>query len=119
MSDRTDEERLDDVRQYASEAIETLGDSTYADFLNDSNLRRAVFYLVAVVGEAASIISQSTRRQYPAAQWRRFRGLRNILIHEYHSVEADAIYEAVIHYLPALLTALETPVRQRQGGQPS
>ena len=54
MSDRTDEERLDDVRQYASEAIETLGDATYADFLNDSNLHRAVFYLVAVVGEAAS-----------------------------------------------------------------
>ena len=119
MSDRTDEERLDDIRQYASEAIETLGDSTYADFLNDSNLRRAVFYLVAVVGEVASKISQSTRRQYPTAQWRRFRGLRNVLIHEYHSVEADTIYEAVTHHLPALLTALETTAHNSQGGQPS
>ncbi len=111
MTERTDEERLDDIHRYASEAIETIGDATYADFLNDTNLRRAIFYLMSVVGEAASKMSQTTRRRYPAAQWRRFRDLRNILIHEYHSVEADTIYEAVTRHVPALLTALEVPAR--------
>ncbi|MYC35243.1 MAG: DUF86 domain-containing protein [Chloroflexi bacterium] len=118
MNDVTDEERLDDMRRYAEDAIETLGNTSYADFLNDANLRHAIFYLVAIVGEAASRTTGPTRRLYPTSSWRTFRSLRNILIHEYHSVKPNRIYEAVTDDLPALLTALKTPVRQRQGGQP-
>ena len=110
MNARTDEERLDDLRRYAADAIETLGDASYADFLNDSTRRHAVFYLMAIVGEAASKTTEPTRRRFPAVSWRVFRSLRNILIHEYHSVQPSRIYEAVIDDLPTLIVGLDTPV---------
>ena len=109
MSDRTDDERLDDIRRYAADAIENLSDSSYTDFLNDANLRYAVFYLTAIVGEAASKTAASTRRRYPAVPWRLFRNLRNILIHEYHSVEPNRIYAVVTDDLPMLIAGLEMP----------
>ena len=119
MSDRTDDELLDDMRRYAADAIENLGNASYADFLNDASLRYGIFYLTAIVGEAASKTAESTRRQYPAVSWRLFRGLRNILIHDYHSVEPNRIYKVVTDDLPMLIAGLDTPARQRQGGQPS
>ena len=119
MDDRTDRERLDDIQRYAADAINTLGDATYAEFLNDSNLRHSVFYLVAIVGEAAAKTSPATRRLYPAIPWRQVRGMRNILIHEYHSVKPESIYQAVVDFLPTLISALETTTDNSQGGQPS
>lgn len=119
MDDRTDRERLDDIQRYAADAIETLGDATYADFLNNSNLRHSVFYLIAIVGEAAAMTSPATRRLYPAIPWRQVRGMRNILIHEYHSVKPESIYHAVVDFLPTLISDLETTGNNYPGGQPS
>ncbi len=119
MDDRTDDERLDDIRRYAMDAIETLGNATYADFLNDPNLRHSIFYLVAIVGEAAAKTSPAARRRYPAVPWRMLRRMRNILVHEYHSVKPDAIYRSVVELLPSLVIALETTTHNPHGGQPS
>ena len=81
MNDRTDAELRDDIFQYAGDALEMLGNSTYADFLNDRTLRSAIFYMVGVIGEAASKTSASGRQQYPGEHWLRFRSLRDILVH--------------------------------------
>ena len=118
MDDRTDDGRLDDIRRYAMDAIETLGNATDADFPNDPNLRHSIFYLVAIVGEAAAKTSPVARRPYPAVPWRRLRRMRNILVHEYHSVKPDAIYRSVVKFLPSLIIALEATIDHPHGGQP-
>ncbi len=110
MNDRTDAELRDDIFQYAGDALEMLGNSTYADFLNDLTLRSAIFYMVGVIGEAASKTSASGRQQYPGEHWLRFRSLRNILVHEYYSVKPDEIYEATTAHLPAFIAALQPQV---------
>ena len=110
MNDRTDAELRDDIFQYAGDALAMLGNSTYADFLNDRTLRFAIFYMVGVIGEAASKTSASGRQRYPGEHWLRFRSLRNILVHEYHSVKPDEIYEATTAHLPAFITALKPQV---------
>ena len=110
MNDRTDAELRDDIFQYAGDALEMLGNATYSDFLNDRTLRSAIFYMVGVIGEAASRTSATGRHRYPGEHWGRFRRLRNILVHEYHSVKTDEIYEATTEHLPAFIAALQPQV---------
>lgn len=107
MNDRTDAQLRDDIFDYAGDLAEILGNATYSDFLNDRTLRAAIFYMLSVIGEAASKTSATGRRRYPSVHWLRFRNLRNILVHDYHSVEPSAIYEATTVHLPAFIADLQ------------
>lgn len=107
MNDRTDAELRDDIFDYAGDLVEMLGNATYSDFLNDRTLRAAICYMLGVIGEAAGKTSATGRRRYPSPHWVRFRNLRNILVHEYHSVKPSDIYEATTVYLPAFIADLQ------------
>lgn len=66
--------------------------------------------MVDVIGEAARKTSASGRNRYPGEHWGRFRRLRNILIHEYHSVKPSQIYEATTEHLPVFIAALQPQI---------
>ena len=119
MSGRTDEERIADMLQYAREAIATLGNADFAEFSSDRKLQLQIFYLVLVVGEAASKCQSHTLQQYPGIIWHRIRGTRNRIVHDYYSVDLRIVYGIVVEHLPRLITALETTTHSPQGGQPS
>ncbi len=58
-------------------------------------------------GEAARCLSSDTREQLPAVPWQDYVGLRNIVIHQYDSVDLYSLWETLQHALPALVTAVE------------
>ena len=81
MNGRTDAERIVDMVHYGQEAMATLGNASYTEFCADRQLQLAIFYLVAVVGEAASKTDPATLRQYRGIPWHQVRGARNHLVH--------------------------------------
>ncbi len=119
MNGRTDPERIIDMARYSREAIAALGDSSFAEFSASRQLQLGVFYLVAVVGEAASKCQPETLRQYPGILWHQVRGTRNHLVHDYYKVDLPTVYEIVVEHLPVLISVLETTTHNPQGGQPS
>lgn len=119
MNGRTDSERIDDMVQYAREAIATLGNADFEKFCANRQLHLSIFYLVAVVGEVASKCEPETLRQYRGIPWHQVRGARNHLAHDYYKIEMDTVYGIVVEHLPRLITALETTTHSTQGGQPS
>ena len=119
MSDRTEQERINDMVQYSREAIATLGNVNFAEFCDDRQRHLAILYLVAVVGEAVSKSDAAVLRQrFPTIPWHEIRGIRNRIVHGYYNVKMEIEYEVVVEHLPRLIAALETTTINPQGGQP-
>jgi uncharacterized protein with HEPN domain len=56
---------------------------TRAEFDADEVLRLALTYLIQIVGEAASQISQETKDAHPEIQWHSIVGMRHRIVHGY------------------------------------
>ncbi len=48
-----------------------------------------------IIGEAANMLTEKFRNTHPITPWRQITGMRNFLIHGYHQVEADLVWEVI------------------------
>ena len=62
---------------------------------------------IEVIGEAASKVSETTRRSLTTVPWHEIVGMRNRLIHGYASVDNDVVWAVITVDLPALVSALD------------
>jgi uncharacterized protein with HEPN domain len=66
----------------------------------------AVVRRIEIVGEAARRVSQETRDKYPQIPWREMTNMRNLVIHEYDSVDIKQVWDTVQNKLPPLVEEL-------------
>jgi len=75
-------------------------------YLADSKTQSAVERKLEIIGEAAKKVSPAWRASQPEIPWREIIGQRNILAHDYGSVESDLVWETATAHLPALVERL-------------
>lgn len=63
--------------------------------------------LLEIVGEAASAIPGDFRTAHPEIPWRAVIGMRNRLIHAYHDINSDIVWDTVTRNLVPLIAAIE------------
>ena len=84
------------IRQYASHLdAEALAENK---MIQDAVIRR-----FEIIGEAAARTSESFRLQFPALPWQVMKAMRNLLIHEYDSVDTDILWKTLADDLPQLI----------------
>lgn len=98
--------KCEDMRIHAERAVQYLGNRALADFLADSMLQSAIIRCVEVIGEAARLVSEDTRRRAPQIPWSLMVGMRHVLAHDYGAVDPDKVYAVVARRLPELLKQL-------------
>ena len=106
---RGERKRLNDIvihARRAREVAEALGFSR-EQFEVSLTYRLAIIWCIAVIGEAASKLSQDTKDALPHIVWHEMIGMRNHLIHGYFRINRDIVWNAVIHNLPPLIEAME------------
>ena len=59
-----------------------------------------------VVGEAANHLSRSVTASHPEIPWSEIRGFRNILVHQYFSIDPDTLLDVIERHLPPRRKAL-------------
>ncbi len=64
-----------------------------------------------ILGEAASKVSEKTKKQFPQFPWKELVGMRNRLIHAYFDVDHDIIWKTIRDYLPSFVKELEQIIR--------
>ena len=106
--------RLSDMLVYAREIVETLRGVSFPEYVRDKNLRLATERRIEIIGEAARRVSEETRRQLPQLPWQDMVRMRNIMIHEYDDVDLSLVWDTVQIDLPALVSALERIVPQKE-----
>jgi uncharacterized protein with HEPN domain len=69
----------------------------------DSTLQQdAVIRNLEIIGEAVKHLSPELRRSHTGVPWRRIAGLRDVLIHDYLSVDLDEVWNISERDLPDL-----------------
>ena len=83
-----------------------------ADLDADQMLLFAVVRAIEVIGEAASRITEATRRAAPEIPWGLVVSMRNRLIHAYFDVDYDVVWKTGTEELPVLVRKLPTFVQE-------
>lgn len=69
---------------------------------------RAAERLLEIIGEAASMVTDEVRAEYPGVDWRSITRLRIVLAHHYHRTDPDLIWSYAADNVPLLARALST-----------
>ena len=108
---RTHHERLRDILD-AIDRIQRFLPTTME--LLQANEERQVWFVhhLQIIGEASRSISDDIRRQLPTIPWRKWVGLRHILVHEYFGIDIEAVYQAVSSDFDRMKGAIVTWIDQ-------
>ena len=89
---------VDQIRIYTKGLDETA-------FKKDRKTQDAVIRNLEIIGEAARSVPSHIQESTPDVDWRKIRGLRNILIHEYFGVNLTIVWDILQNKLPHLEAA--------------
>jgi uncharacterized protein with HEPN domain len=102
-----------DWRLYADDIIESCGKirrfiagMTFETFVADERTRDAVIRNIEVIGEAAKNLPDDVIAKAPEVEWRKIRGMRNVLAHGYFALEATVVWDTATTKLDALDSAV-------------
>lgn len=100
--------------QYLEHILESINDIqifvkgyTKETFVNDKKTFNAVIRMFEVIGEATKRISLDFKKNNDNVEWKKMAGLRDVLIHDYESVDLDAVWNIVESNLPQLKDQIE------------
>ncbi len=99
--------RLQHMLDASTAAVSHLLEKKREDLDSNRLLLNGVVRELEILGEAASQVSQTIRKQFPSLPWREMIGLRNRLIHAYFDVNNQAVWLVVKESLPPLISQLK------------
>ena len=79
----------------------------YTAFVQDDKTSFAVVRALEIVGEAAKLVPDGVRSQFPDAPWRDMAGMRDVLIHGYFGVDLEVVWRTVTVRIPQVIPALQ------------
>lgn len=77
-------------------------------FLRERGLQLIAERELTVIGEAIGRLSEEFCATHSQVEWRKIRGLRNIVIHDYAKIDLDIIWSVVSTEVPPLISFIET-----------
>lgn len=99
--------RLRDILEAARLIVSYLKGTTETDFLANNEKQDAVIRRIEIIGEATAHLPEATRQAIPELPFRKMRGVRNIVAHDYANIDMKIVWEVGVVHVPEILTALE------------
>jgi len=81
-------------------------------FMADDKTVDAVIRNFEIIGEAANRIDPDFRDQNPEIEWKRIRGFRNRIIHEYFGIDYEIVWSIIEDYLEELVEWIEKLIKE-------
>lgn len=81
--------RLRDILDSARLIASYLKDTAEPDFGSDTQKHDAIIRRIEIIGEAAVHLTEETRQAIPELPFRKMRGMRNIVAHDYANRAAN------------------------------
>ncbi len=99
--------RLRDILNAAKLIASYVKDITEADFRANTEKQDAVVRRLEIIGEATVHLSETTRQAIPELPFRKMRGMRNIVAHDYANVDLKIVWEVATIHVPEVSAVLE------------
>lgn len=87
MSKKNTSLLLEDMLESARKIKKYTLNYSFDEFLNDDKTSDAVIRNFEILGEAANRINPDFRISNPQIEWKRIRGFRNRIIHDYFGID--------------------------------
>jgi uncharacterized protein with HEPN domain len=100
--------RLRDILEAARLIASYVQYTTAADFSSDTQKQDAVIRRIEIIGEATAHLTEETRRAIPQLPFRKMRGMRNIVAHDYANVDVRILWEVATVYVSDVCAVLES-----------
>ena len=101
-----DKTRILHMIDAAEEAIKFSAGRSLKDVREDRALALLLVKCLEMVGEAGFKTSRNYRDSHPEVPWRTLIDLRNHLVHEYHDIDAERVWETIERDIPSILPTL-------------
>jgi uncharacterized protein with HEPN domain len=99
--------RLRDILEAARLIGSYVRGTTEAEFHFNKEKQDAVIRRIEIIGEAAAHLTEATRLAVPKLDFRKMRGMRNIVAHDYANVDLYIVWEVATMYMPEICAVLE------------
>ena len=87
----------------AIQAIETfVAGMNFEEFEADDKTTSAVIKKFEIIGEAAKMIPDAIRSDFPSVPWSDLAGMRDRLVHSYFGTDVVIVWDAIKYELPKL-----------------
>jgi uncharacterized protein with HEPN domain len=96
---------LNDICEACDLIIEFTQNYDYKEFINDKKTFHAVIRNLEIIGEAVKKLPDNIRSMQDNIEWRKIAGLRDILIHEYFSIDSDIVWDIITNKIIDLKNA--------------
>ena len=84
----------------------------FETFVKDKKTINAVIRSLEVMGEALKKIPLELKEKYPEIPWKYITGMRDKLIHEYHGVDLEIVWEVIKREIPPLKPKFEELLKE-------
>jgi uncharacterized protein with HEPN domain len=99
--------RLRDILEAARLIGAYVKDTTEADFRTRIEKQDAVIRRLEIIGEATAHLNEATRQAIPELPFRKMRGMRNIVAHDYANVDLKIVWDVANVHVPEVCVVLE------------
>lgn len=104
--------RIEDILEACHRIDSYIRHMNREEFCADLRTQDAVARNLEIIGEAAHRLPSQVQHQHPEIPWNRMGEMRNLLIHEYHSVDAEIIWYTLRDDLPPLVAPLRALLQE-------
>jgi uncharacterized protein with HEPN domain len=92
MSKRDNILLIGDMLQSALKIKQYTKDIDFNEFITDEKTIDAVVRNFEIIGEAANRIEPGFREKNPQIEWKRIRGFRNRIVHDYFGIDYEIVW---------------------------
>jgi uncharacterized protein with HEPN domain len=107
---RDDIIRVRHMLDAAREALSFAANKDRKDLDDDRMLVLSLVKLIEIIGEAASKVTDDTKKKYAEIPWSNITAMRNRLIHVYFDIDLDRVWDTIVDDLPSLIDSLEKQI---------
>ena len=86
----------------------------YGKFCKDQRTVDAILHNLLVIGEATKNLALRFLEKHPAIPWKKIKGLRDIIAHQYFGIDYPLIWDITINKIPQLEKILNTEVLSQE-----
>ena len=107
MSKRSSDLLLLDMMEAAVKILKYTQGLTFEDFLADDKTIDAVVRNFEIIGEASLRIDEDFRLENPQIEWKKLRGFRNRIVHDYFGIDYEIVWSILTQDLEELVFQLD------------
>jgi uncharacterized protein with HEPN domain len=95
------------MKEAAEKILKYTKGLSFEDFLTDDKTIDAVVRNFEIIGEASLRIDEDFRLKNPQIEWKKLRGFRNRIVHDYFGIDYEIVWSILTEDLEELIFQLD------------